>query len=413
MKLIRKELMKIIHTSDWHLGQKFLYNGREEEHQMALDWLMDTITKEQANGLIVAGDIFDIGNPPNYARRMYYRFLTQLMGTACRHVVITGGNHDSPAMLNAPKELLQALNIHVIGEGSENPEEEVIEWRGEKGELLAVVAAVPFLRDRDLHFSVAGEGGMGRIERIKQGLRQHYREAGRIVEEKYGKAGVPLIATGHLYATGAESSEKQDNIYIGNKENINAKDFPKVFDYIALGHIHRPQIVGGRGHIRYSGSLIPLSFSETQDEKSVYMLEFNGKNLERVRSLPVPTFRRLKTIQGSLEEVEEGLRRFGKKERGGLKPWVEALVETDRMIPQLDNRLHELTADMDLELLKIRILKNYRALDVQAAIPELGELEELEVFKMRCQSYGSPPEEMEELVQTFLELRDWMEDLEE
>lgn len=405
--------MKIIHTSDWHLGQKFLYNGREEEHQLALDWLLAAIREQEADGLIVAGDIFDIGNPPNYARRMYYRFLTQLMGTACRHVVITGGNHDSPSMLNAPRELLQALNIHVVGEASENIEDEVIEWRDEQGELLAVIAAVPFLRDRDLHFSVSGEGGVGRVERIKEGLRRHYQEVGELVKDKYGKAKVPLIATGHLYATGAEASDKQDNIYIGNKENIKAGDFPKVFDYIALGHIHRPQEVGGLGHIRYSGSILPLSFSETKDEKSVYLLEFNGKKLERVESLPVPAFRRLKTIQGALEEVEGALLRFGKKEREGLTPWVEALIETDRMIPQLDKRLHELTAEMDLDLLKIRIINNYQSLDAQAPAPELGELGELEVFKMRCQSYGSPPEEMEELVETFLELREWMEEIEE
>ncbi|MCB0599303.1 MAG: exonuclease SbcCD subunit D C-terminal domain-containing protein [Lewinellaceae bacterium] len=405
--------MKIIHTSDWHLGQKFLYNGREEEHQMALDWLLATIREQQADGLIVAGDVFDIGNPPNYARRMYYRFLTQLMGTSCRHVVITGGNHDSPSMLNAPRELLQALNIHVVGEASEELEDEVIEWKNEQGELMAVIAAVPFLRDRDLHFSVSGEGGMDRIQRIKEGLRRHYREIGELVGEKYKKAKVPFIATGHLYATGAEASEKQDNIYIGNKENIKAGDFPAVFDYVALGHIHRPQEVGGLSHVRYSGSLIPLSFSETRDEKSIYLLEFQGKQMKEAKSLAVPTFRRLKTIQGTLEEVEASLLRFGEKERGGLQPWVEALVETDRMIPQLDQRLHELTAEMDLELLKIRIINQYKALDAQAPAPELGELEELEVFKMRCQSYGSPPEEMEELVETFLELKEWMEETEE
>ena len=117
--------MKIIHTSDWHLGQKFLYNDREAEHQMALDWLLDTITQNEVDGLVVAGDIFDIGNPPNYARRMYYRFLTQLIHTSCRHVLITGGNHDSPAMLNAPRELLQALNIHVVGAATENLEDEL------------------------------------------------------------------------------------------------------------------------------------------------------------------------------------------------------------------------------------------------------------------------------------------------
>ncbi|MCB9265333.1 MAG: exonuclease SbcCD subunit D C-terminal domain-containing protein [Lewinellaceae bacterium] len=402
--------MKILHTSDWHLGQKFLYNGREEEHQMALDWLLATIRGREVEGIIVAGDIFDIGNPPNYARRMYYRFLTQLMGTSCRHVVIIGGNHDSPSMLNAPRELLQALNMHVIGEASEDLADEIIEWKNKDGKLMAVVAAVPFLRDRDLHFSVAGESGVGRVERIKEGLRRHYRETGKLVKEKYGKAKIPLIATGHLYATGAEASERQDNIYIGNKENIAAKDFPGVFDYVALGHIHRPQKIGGKHHIRYSGSLIPLSFSETKDEKSVFLLEFNGRQLEQVESIPVPTFRRLKTIQGTLEEVEASLRRFGEKERSGLRPWVEALVETDRIIPQLDQRLHELTSEMELELLKIRVLKQYQALDEQTATPELGELEELEVFKMKCRSFGSSPEEMDELVETFLELRGWMEE---
>lgn len=405
--------MKIIHTSDWHLGQKFLYNDRGEEHQLALDWLLDTILRREVDGLIVAGDIFDIGNPPNYARRMYYRFLTQLIQTSCRHIVITGGNHDSPAMLNAPRELLQALNIHVVGSATENLADELVEWRDEQGALEAVIAAAPFLRDRDLHFSVAGENGMERVERLKQGIRQHYQDLGQLVEERYPGFNVPVIATGHLYATGAQASGQQDNIYIGNKENIAARDFPKVFDYVALGHIHRPQAVGGLEHVRYSGSLIPLSFSETKDEKSVYLLEFEGKALKQVEAIALPTFRRLKTIQGPLGKVEEALKRFGGKERDGLAPWVEVIVETGRLIPQLDQRLHELTADMHLELLKIRILRQQQAQQQKPDTPELGELNEMEVFRMKCLSYGSPPEEMEELARSFLELRHWMEEREE
>ncbi|MCB0571560.1 MAG: exonuclease SbcCD subunit D C-terminal domain-containing protein [Phaeodactylibacter sp.] len=400
--------MKIIHTSDWHLGQKFLYNGREAEHQMALDWLVDTIRSREVDGLIVAGDVFDIGNPPNYARRMYYRFLTQLIPTTCRHVLATGGNHDSPAMLEAPRDLLQALNIDVLGAITGALEDEAVEWRNEKGALEAVIAAVPFLRDRDLHFSVAGENGMERVDRLKNSIREHYRSLGRLIEERYAGAGVPLIATGHLYATGAQASGAQDNIYIGNKENIDARDFPEVFAYVALGHIHRPQAVGGLEHVRYSGSLIPLSFSETKDDKSVYLLEFEGAMLKKVEALELPTFRRLKTIQGPLEKVEEALKRFAGKQREGLAPWVEVIVETDRLIPQLDQRLHELTADKHLELLKIRLFRLYQAAQQEQLIPELGDLEELEVFKMKCQSYGSPPEEMDELVQTFLELREWM-----
>jgi len=106
--------MKILHTSDWHLGQKFLSKDRIDEHQSALDWLRQTIIEQEIDVLLVSGDIFDIGNPPSYARHLYYRFLTSLQGTYCRHVVITGGNHDSPSMLNAPKELLEILNVYVV-----------------------------------------------------------------------------------------------------------------------------------------------------------------------------------------------------------------------------------------------------------------------------------------------------------
>ena len=150
--------MKILHTSDWHLGQRFLFNDREQEHQRALDWLADTIRTQEVDALIVAGDIFDINNPPNYARTMYYRFLTSLLGTSCRHIIITGGNHDSPSMLNAPRELLRLLNIHVVGAVGDALEEELVELKDSEGELELVVAAVPFLRDRDLRFSQAGEG---------------------------------------------------------------------------------------------------------------------------------------------------------------------------------------------------------------------------------------------------------------
>ncbi|MEL7220922.1 MAG: exonuclease subunit SbcD, partial [Bacteroidota bacterium] len=107
--------MKVLHTSDWHLGQKLLQLDRQEEFALALDWLLEVIIAEQIDVLLVSGDIFDIGNPPNQSRELYYNFLRRLLNSECRHVVITGGNHDSPAMLNAPRELLAAFNIHIVG----------------------------------------------------------------------------------------------------------------------------------------------------------------------------------------------------------------------------------------------------------------------------------------------------------
>ncbi len=404
--------MKVLHTSDWHLGQKFLYNDREEEHQKALDWLADTIREREVDTLIVAGDIFDIGNPPNYARRMYYRFLTGLLDSCCRHIVITGGNHDSPAMLSAPRELLASLNIHVVAAVGEELTDEVVVLNNDNGKPEAVIAAVPFLRDRDLRYSVAAESGYDREARIRESIIAHYQELAELVEE-YAGANVPLLATGHLYATGAEASAKQDNIYVGNIENIDAGQFPSIFDYIALGHIHRAQKVGGQENIRYSGSLIPLSFSETKDEKGVFLLHFAGKKLTQIETIPVPVFRRLKTIQGNLQEVKQRLRDFAEKERPGLTSWLEVIVDTDEVIPQLDRELLDFTKEMDLEILKIRVNRSYKALEANAA-PEadLDDMDVLDVFRKKCESFGSPPETMPELERTFLELKDWMEERE-
>lgn len=402
--------MKILHTSDWHLGQRFLFNDREQEHQRALDWLADTIRTQEVDALIVAGDIFDINNPPNYARTMYYRFLTSLLGTSCRHIVITGGNHDSPSMLNAPRELLRLLNIHVVGAATEDLEDELIELKDQAGQPELVVAAVPFLRDRDLRFSQAGEGSYERLQRVREGMAEHYRQIGELVEQ-YRDAKIPLIATGHLYASGASASDKQDNIYAGDVENIDAEQFPSIFHYIALGHIHRPQTVGDQEHIRYSGSLLPLSFSETKDDKSVYLLHFQRDQLLEVESLPVPVFRRLKSISGSLQEVKESLRRFDQKGGRELTPWVEAIVETDKLIPRLDLQLRDFTKDMDLQLLKIKIERQGELLRKSASnAVNLDDLEDVEsVFRKKCTRFGSPPEQMDELLKSFKELRESMD----
>ncbi len=399
--------MTVLHTSDWHLGQKFLFRDREYEHQAALDWLHELIAEEGVDVLIVAGDVFDIGNPPNYARRMYYNFITNLRKTACRHVVIVGGNHDSPSMLEAPRDLLQSMQVHVVGSGRTEPEEEVIVLKDQQGQPEAIVAAVPFLRDRDLRTSVAGETGIQRIDKIREGIKQHYEAVGAVCEQ-YRELDVPILATGHLYAQGAAASDKQDNIYIGDKENIQVGDFPGVFDYVALGHIHRQQAIGGQEHVRYCGSLIPLSFSETKDDKGVLLLTFAGKKLEEVAVKQLPVFRRLKTIRGNLAEVEEALQRFAAKGDRGLTPWVEVLVEREGAPARLDLHLQQLVEDADLELLKIRLVGSQKeAWDTDQEVVDLEDLDIEEVFRRRCASVGLEEEETDELTHTFKELIDW------
>lgn len=401
--------MKILHTADWHLGQRFNHKERQEEHQYALNWLLQTIIKEKIDALIVAGDIFDIGNPPNYSRRMYYQFLTDLRNTQCRHVVITGGNHDSPSMLNAPRELLLSLNVHVIGEATETIENQIIELVNEEGKLEMVVAAVPFLRDKDIRASVAGESSMERVERIKEGLRNHYQAVGKAVE-KYEKLNIPLLTTGHLYAKGAQAGDRQDNIYLGDRENIDASEFPMIFDYVALGHLHRSQIVGQDYRVQYSGSLIPLSFSELEDKKVVKVIHFeNRKMTEGVREIPVSQCRKIRKLEGSLEQVQQQLSKLAQSiTEDELTAWVEVIVESDQVIPNLDALLKDYAKDFPLEILKTRNKRDHYSLDQQVLEVDLEALSPFDVFAKKCNSGGQAPEEAKELESSFKELYEWM-----
>ena len=405
--------MKILHTSDWHLGQKFLSKDRIQEHQMALDWIRQTIVEQEVEVLLVAGDVFDIGNPPSYARQMYYKFLTSLQGTYCRHVVIIGGNHDSPSMINAPKELLQILNVHVVGAASENIEEEIIVLTNNEGVTELVVAAVPFLRDRDLRSSIAGETGMERITKIREGIVQHFKAVAEHAEQ-YQKEKVPILAMGHLYAKGAKASEKQNNIYIGDVANIEGKQFSPIFDYVALGHLHRAQLVNKVHHIRYSGSIIPLSFGEVLDKKSVYILHFEKDQMTNIEAVKIPRFRALISVEGVIEKVKARLEKINEDRKGELIPWVEVLVEVEETIPNLDGELRDLTKEFWLELLKIRTKKQHQSLDKLAASVNLDDLSPLEVFEKKCDSEGEMKEEEKKaLIHTFQELQDWMVDRED
>ncbi len=401
--------MKLLHTSDWHLGQKFISWEREEEHALALGWLLDLIKKEKVDLLIVAGDIFDIGNPPSSARALYYNFLKRLWKTDCRHIVITGGNHDSPQMLNAPKKILQVLNVHVVGKATEDPADEVIVLKNNKGQLEAVVAAVPFLRDQDLKRAVSGETSNDRVEKIREGILAHYEAVSEAVTEFSAKS-IPKIVTGHLCVTGHEASHKQDNIYLGNVENIKADQFPKVFDYVALGHIHRPQAIGGLENVRYSGSLIPLSFSETKDDKSVTLVSFQKNKIKNIEEVKLPIFRRLKTIEGSLEYVQERLEKLHHDYQDGLPAWVEVIVESDTLIPNLSGLLQDFTKDFNLEILKTKHKTSHYSLSEQTHHEELGDLAPIDVFKKKCESSGRPPEDVDALIETFRELEEWMRD---
>ena len=182
--------MKLLHTSDWHLGRT-LYSkkDRQEEHAAFLKWLMTALKENAADLLIVAGDIFDTNSPSNSSQKMYYDFLLKVRDTGCQNVIIVGGNHDSPGFLNAPKEILAAINVHVIGNVSDNTEDEVFIVRDKEGNPSAIVCAVPFLRERDLSRFTEAESYSDRSKRITENIRKHYEKVAEIAEKVMLTAG--------------------------------------------------------------------------------------------------------------------------------------------------------------------------------------------------------------------------------
>jgi exonuclease SbcD len=420
--------MRILHTADWHLGHRLYGNDRATEHRQALDWLLELIERERAELLIVAGDVFDTMNPSNAARNLYYDFLGRLRATGCHSAVIVGGNHDSPPLMDAPADLLRHLDVHVVGGARERIEDQLVPiYRSKQDkEPALIVAAVPFLRDRDLKYSVIGESAGDKVRRMRESIRTHYREIAAAAETFRPHAGVPIVGTGHLFASGATDAEdKETHIYLADRSNISATEFADCFDYVALGHIHRGQRVGGMNHIRYPGSLIPLTFGEARGPQWVLLTEVNKAGSEvAVTKHTVPVGRQLTTLSGTPQEVEKELRSLADRQRGADAcpscPWVDIRVESPHPVPLLREKLSEICAPNEADeiagieelprILRTRwVSSRSETEETQSVLPrDLAELQPEEVFYQLCHNDGPEREDYPELLETLRELRDWM-----
>ena len=256
--------MRIIHTSDWHLGQYFFTKSRAPEHQHFLNWLVEQVELHHVDAVIVAGDIFDTGSPPSYARELYNKFIVDLQKTGCQ-LVILSGNHDSVSVLNESSALLRYLNTQVITSGSEP---HVVTLVNKQAQPIGLVCAIPFLRPRDIQLSIAGQNIEEKQRSLQTAIHDHYQASYQLALEQRTALGldIPIIATGHLTVVGAALTDSVRDIYIGTLDAFPSGAFPPA-DYIALGHIHRSQVIGGQENIRYCGSPIALSFDETTQQK--------------------------------------------------------------------------------------------------------------------------------------------------
>ncbi|MBK9247985.1 MAG: exonuclease SbcCD subunit D C-terminal domain-containing protein [Ignavibacteria bacterium] len=391
--------MRILHTSDWHLGQRFCERDRDDEHRAFLTWLLEILQDRKIDALIHSGDVFDMGNPPSYALELYYTFLRSA-SLVCPNIIITGGNHDSPATLNAPKELLKALNIHVVGATGNTHEDGIFTLYSHTRDEIGVVCAVPFLRDKDLRFSVAGELAEERELRIREGIRAHYRDIAALAEP-YKQRGLPVIATGHLFAAGSEISDSEHSV-MGNLGQVTSETFSELFDYIALGHIHRPQRIGGRDHIRYCGSPIPLSFSEISHPHTVIIAEFSNGTVT-TESIEIPQSRRLLRMTGTPQEIIETIQNFESVHH--LPAWVEAIATLDAPNPSWTAELRKAAAGKHLELIRFSVEKSaVKSLSEMTDEHDLQLLSEVEVFELLCEAKGMSEEATKDITATYHEL---------
>ena len=369
--------MRILHTSDWHLGQNFYSKSRADEHEAFLNWLLEIAQAQQVDAIIVAGDIFDTGAPPSYARELYNRFVVNLQQTGC-HLVIVAGNHDSVATLNESRELLAFLNTTVVASTGHQPQ--LLKKRD--GTPGAVLCPVPFLRPRDVVQSQAGLSGVEKQQHLLHAITDYYAQQFADACALRGDHALPVIATGHLTTVGASKSDAVRDIYIGTLDAFPAQNFPAA-DYIALGHIHRAQIIGGCDHIRYCGSPIALSFDETGKNKSVHLVSFQDGKLSTIETLEVPVTQPLAVLKGDLASITQQLEQWRGVEQ--TPPvWLDIEITTDEYLHNMQRKIQVLTEDLPVEVLLVRRSREQREKILLGAQREtLSELKVEEVFERR------------------------------
>lgn len=398
--------LRILHTSDWHLGHTLRGQSRAYEHRRFLAWLLERLDEERVDALLVAGDVFHTSNPSAEALRMFYDFLGDVRRKLpALDVVVIGGNHDSASRLDAPESLFASQGVRVIGglAHRDDPARALVPLHRE-GELAGWVAAVPFLRRTDLDGAVEREAGHAAAVRAAYDRVVSLADARRSAQQ-------PIVAMGHLTMMDAQlSADSERDTTRGGQESLPCDLFSDAIAYAALGHLHLAQAVAPR--VRYSGSPIPMSMSEESYEHQVLVADFEGANLEDVRALriprTVPMIRLHTKAPLSLDQTLASLRALDVMERPlAERPFLEVAVRLDRPEPNLRAKILEALGDKQARLIKITSHRSEslgQCLGDRVVERELSDLEPLDVFQMlHEQKHGAPP--AEPLLQTFRELQ--------
>jgi exonuclease SbcD len=401
--------MRLLHTSDWHLGQTLHGFDRFHEHQCFLDWLLETLVAEDADALLIAGDVFDTANPSAASQKQLYRFLRQARSAAPHlNIVIIAGNHDSPGRLEAPGPLLEEHAVTLIGQvardesGAIDIESLVRPLLRRNGDIAAWCLAVPFLRP----------GDVPRIEESDNpyaaGVAELYRQALDCALARRAR-GQAIVALGHCHMSGsAQSMDSERRIVIGGSEALPASLFGPEIAYAALGHLHLAQRVGKMEHLRYCGSPLPLSFSEIDYRHQVLRIDLDGESAAQISALPVPRPVQLLRIPAQPAPVDEVLALLAQlPEHGaGPAPYLELRIALDQPEPGLRARVEAALQGRHARLARIDARLPQRR-GIETAPPEqieqLQQLQPDDIFR-RLYRQKFDADVPQEQMQAFAEL---------
>ncbi len=408
--------MRLLHTSDWHLGQTLIDFDRGFEHQQFLDWLLQTIGEQQADALLIAGDVFDNANPAASAQKQLYRFLQQAKARyPTLDIVLIAGNHDSAARLDAPGPLLAALGVRVVGgvprlaDGEIDVAQLLIPLHRADGEVGAWCLAIPFLRPSDVPQVVVKEEATQ--DAYQAGVAQLYQTAlAQALAQR--QAGQAIVAMGHCHMTGGEiSQDSERNIVLGGTDALSSKVFASELAYVALGHLHKAQRVAKSEHLRYCGSPLPMSFAEVDYRHQILAVELAGSELATVQEVLVPRSVEMLRVPRQPAPIEEVLRLLSELEVDAnlplaQQPYLQVRVLLDAPEPGLRTRIEAALEGKALRLAKIESTSSAQASGefVAVSLDDLQQLQPNQIFsRLYQQKFGANAPE--NLMAAFQELQ--------
>jgi len=404
--------MKILHTADWHIGKILHRQSLYDDISYFFDWLVQRITDEKIDLLLVSGDIFDLANPSNMDTKLYYQTLYRLSKTNVK-VIITGGNHDSISLLDAPSSLLDVLDITVVGGAKDDIHHEIIPITGNHGAVECIVLAVPFLRDKDLRQSMQASEMADKSSFISEAIKQHYDKLVEMTVEKFGHS-APIIAMGHLYMQGSITSDSEREIHIGNLEGLDSKIIHPEIDYMALGHIHKPQKIGNKNNIRYSGSPVFLDFSERDYDKMVIEIEIEANEIKSITSVAIPKSREILKFTGDLTSVKNMLMEYQNKYP--LTAFIEIEIQENEFdvlkIQAMEDMIDSIKSE-EFKILKNRIIFNHTPDSLKMIQNEsrtIQDLTPLDIFRQKLSENNLNELEMKELTEIYVSLIEEIQD---